>query len=93
MVEENKLFLVLSLHRAGSSATAGVLHHLGIHMGDDLLEPSTFNPKGYFENKKFVDINDHILALLGGAWNSPVSREKVAKLHYPEVTIRSFLST
>ncbi|WP_223829991.1 sulfotransferase family protein, partial [Paenibacillus arenilitoris] len=25
--------------------------------------------------------------------NSPVSREKVAKLHYPEVTIRSFLST
>ncbi|MGM0882789.1 MAG: sulfotransferase family protein [Bacillota bacterium] len=92
MVEESKLFLVLSLHRAGSSATAGVLHHLGIHMGDDLMGPHEFNPKGHFESLKFVAINDHILALLGGAWNRPVNREKVAHFHYPEVNIRSFLS-
>jgi hypothetical protein len=30
------VFLVLGLPRSGTSAVAGLLHRLGVHMGDDL---------------------------------------------------------
>lgn len=59
--------VVLGIHRGGTSAVAGVLHHLGIHMGDDLLPPSKHNPKGYFEDQEFVDIHNLIL----GDWRDP----------------------
>ena len=58
---------VLGLHRGGTSAIAGVLHHLGVHMGDDLLPPSPHNPKGYFEDRKFVELHDQII----GDWKDP----------------------
>jgi len=58
---------VIGLHRGGTSAVAGVLHHLGVHMGDDLLPPSPHNPKGYFEDRKFVELHDQII----GDWKDP----------------------
>ena len=59
--------VVLGIHRGGTSAIAGVLHHLGVHMGDDLLLPSPHNPKGYFEDREFVDIHNQII----GDWKDP----------------------
>jgi hypothetical protein len=37
---------VIGLHRSGSSCLAGVLHHLGVHMGDKL---TGYEPAGGFE--------------------------------------------
>lgn len=59
--------VVLGIHRGGTSAVAGVLHHLGVHMGDDLLPPSEHNPRGYFEDREFVDLHDLII----GDWKDP----------------------
>jgi len=59
---------VVGLHRGGTSAVAGVLHNLGVFMGDDLLPPSEHNPKGYFEDRRFVELHDKIL---GGDWKYP----------------------
>ena len=72
-VGKSKLFFVLGLHRSGSSATAGVLHHLGANMGDDLLPPSLCNIRGFFENVHFVNLNDEILRTAGGSWDSPLN--------------------
>lgn len=58
---------VLGIHRGGTSAVAGVLHHLGVHMGDDLLPPSPHNPRGYFEDRDFVTLHDVII----GDWKNP----------------------
>ncbi|SFM74881.1 sulfotransferase family protein [Thermodesulforhabdus norvegica] len=49
--------VVLGMHRSGTSAMAGVLHHLGVNMGKLLLEANKYNKKGYYENKNIVDFN------------------------------------
>jgi hypothetical protein len=89
--KKSKLFLVLSLHRSGSSATAGVLYHLGVHMGDNLLDADYSNPKGHFENIDFLKINEKILDSVGAKWSTPPSREPVIASNFPKSEIRSFL--
>lgn len=37
---------IIGLHRSGSSAVAGVLHHLGVHLGNQL---GGYEPRGGFE--------------------------------------------
>jgi len=59
--------LVLGLHRGGTSAIAGVLHHLGVFMGDDLLPANEHNPRGYFEDRKFMEMHDRFI----GDWSEP----------------------
>lgn len=49
------------MHRSGTSALAGVLKILGLESGGNLMEAKNDNPKGFFENKKIVEINDAIL--------------------------------
>lgn len=92
MEEKSKLFLVLCLHRSGSSATAGVMHLLGIHMGDKLLTATQHNRKGHFENLEFVQLNQEILRCANSTWNRPPSREKITSLNFPSGKIRSFLA-
>jgi hypothetical protein len=41
-VEKKNIYFVFGLHSSGTSCVAGVLHHLGINMGDDLI--------GYYGN-------------------------------------------
>ena len=53
--------IVLGLYRSGTSAVAGVLHHLGVMMGERFDEPSTANPKGYFEDLDFKDFHKQIM--------------------------------
>ena len=92
MEEKSKLFLVLCLHRSGSSATAGVMHNLGIHMGDKLLPASKHNPKGHFENLEFFQINQEILRSVNSSWNNPPSRMKIKSAKKPEANIRAFIN-
>lgn len=89
--KKSKLFLVLSLHRSGSSATAGVLYHLRVHMGDNLLKANYSNPKGHFENIDFLNINEEILDSVGAKWSTPPSRETIISSNFPKSEIRSFL--
>lgn len=71
MNKKSKLFLVLCLHRSGSSATAGTLSQIGIHMGDNLIGAIKGNSKGHFENKDFVKLNNKLLNDAGGSWKNP----------------------
>jgi len=84
MNQEEKLIqktvIVLGMHRSGTSIVAGILKILGVNMGKELMEPNWANPLGYFENKKFVRLNDEILAAAGGSWKNPPSQEKILKL-------------
>ena len=52
---------------------AETLRLAGLYLGtqDDLLPASEFNPRGYFEHRGFVALNDEVLAALGGAWDKP----------------------
>jgi hypothetical protein len=50
-----------------------MLRLCGLHLGaeTDMVPPGVENPEGYWENVKFWDLNDEILAALGGKYNAP----------------------
>lgn len=52
---------------------ARLLHRCGLYLGSpkDLMPPAPDNPEGFYENLRFVAINDQILARFGGAWDCP----------------------
>ena len=64
---------VAGMHRSGTSMVAKALHLAGLFLGEDadLIDPTPDNPDGYWENARFVGLNDEILAALGGGWDSP----------------------
>lgn len=53
--------LVLSVPRAGSSAVAGVLHHLGVDMGQGHLQKGNeWNQRGYYEDERWVRLDKQV---------------------------------
>ncbi|WLR42106.1 sulfotransferase family protein [Bacillus carboniphilus] len=91
--DKKKLFLVFCNHRTGSSATAGVLSQLGVHMGDTLLEPNENNPKGYFENKLYVSINENILHENGATWIEQPNSLKLKRSSRMDKKISEFVES
>ena len=65
--------LVTGMHRSGTSFIAGALRYLGVSLGDPdrMLRPGPDNPKGYFEVQSIMQLDDELLAELGGAWDQP----------------------
>jgi hypothetical protein len=64
---------VTGMHRSGTSFIAGALGFIGVSLGDParMLKPGADNPKGYFEVQSIVQLDDEVLAHLGGAWDQP----------------------
>ncbi len=52
----SRAIFIIGPQGSGSSAIAGALYHLGIHMGDRLKGSSLLNPKGHFECLEFDEI-------------------------------------
>lgn len=61
---------VLGMHRSGTSLLARLLNFIGVDLGpsDRFDPPSPWNPTGYWEHTELRDINDDLLARLGGDW-------------------------
>jgi GT2 family glycosyltransferase/glycosyltransferase involved in cell wall biosynthesis len=68
-----EIVCVTGMHRSGTSLVGGVLKLLGIDLGDedDLLEPAADNPLGFFESRTVKELNDRVLATMGGRWDDP----------------------
>lgn len=64
--------IVLGMHRSGTSLISRCLGLLGVELGpeENLLAPDGFNPTGFWEHKTVVGLNDEVLAIFGGTWNS-----------------------
>jgi len=71
-----KTIVVLGMHRSATSLIAKGLDAV-CHMGDDMLEPAKDNPEGFYENKRFLDLNIEILQTAGGNWLEPPSRAQI----------------
>src|ERR1700722_16384550 len=61
--------VVLGMHRSGTPSLAGVLHHLGIALGENLMPASPDNPQGYWEHADVVRVDDDLLHGLGSRWD------------------------
>ena len=67
--QHSKVICVLGMHRSGTSALMGVLYHLGLYLGSNLLNPAQENPKGFFENRDIVKFNDKVLKEINSSWD------------------------
>lgn len=62
--------VVLGMHRSGTSALARVLNLCGAYLPANLRPPKLgSNAKGFWEAEQVIELNDRILAKLGGSWN------------------------
>ncbi len=64
---------VTGMHRSGTSVAARALELLGVSLGapEGLLAPGSDNPAGYWENRAIQELDDELLAHLGGSWDQP----------------------
>lgn len=62
--------VVIGMHRSGTSATAGLLHACGAHIGDpgELKVPSKVNPRGFFERWDVRAVCDDFMQAAGAEW-------------------------
>jgi hypothetical protein len=67
-VAPSKALFVLGMHRSGTSAMTGILNHLGVYLGQNLLAPTKDNPKGYWENRDVVVIHCELMMALDRKW-------------------------
>lgn len=52
---------VMGFYRTGSSGVAGLLHHLGVFMGEQFDAPNENNPQGYWEDLEFKNLHKAML--------------------------------
>lgn len=72
--------LIPGMHRSGTSALTGVLDILGVSLGSDLMPSNQkVNPKGFYENLHFFDINNRFLKTLNSSWDDIFLNELVLK--------------
>ncbi len=79
-------YLILGMHRSGTSALTGVLAQLGVVMPKSPMPVSNDNPKGYFESIQFMMLNNELLQSAGSVWNDwrQISSEKLDALSFAE---------
>lgn len=61
-------YVVLGMHRSGTSSVAGTLVQLGATPPLTLMTPKPENPKGFWESEAIMAFNDHLLSLCGSSW-------------------------
>lgn len=79
-VANKNLVLVIGMHRSGSSALMGVLEILGLPVGKHLIPPLPENPKGFFEDKRIVKLNNQILKRNNTTWYGVQNRNKSIRI-------------
>jgi hypothetical protein len=68
--------IVLGMHRSGTSLAAELVHRWGAYGSEgDLLQPSQWNPRGYWEYAPLVRFNDQLLQAVGSKWNVPPAED------------------
>jgi hypothetical protein len=69
--EQGLAVCIAGMHRSGTSMVARILSECGVYLGgpDELLPPAEDNVAGHFEHQEFMQLNDEVLATLGGAWD------------------------
>ena len=57
---------IAGAHRSGTSMLTRLLHRCGLYLGEekDMMPAAADNPDGFWENVRFVKINDEILNVL-----------------------------
>ncbi len=70
MSSDKKVCLfIVGMHRSGTSALAGSVYRMGFNIGKNLMRPTAYNPRGYYENMEVFRLNEEILSRVNLRWN------------------------
>ena len=67
---EQRIVVVLGMHRSGTSVITRGLQTLGVCLGEHLLPEADDNPKGFWEDADVNALNIDLLATLGHDWHT-----------------------
>ena len=67
---KKRIIVVLGMHRSGTSAITRAVVATGAAVGENLLAPAQDNPRGYWEDRDFVNFNERLLGVLGASYDS-----------------------
>lgn len=82
--------LICGMHRSGTSLVSECLYAAGVHLGDDLLGPSSHNPDGYYENRAVVEFHADRLSAEGRQWHDlPPNSDESTTASWSDETRRS----
>jgi O-antigen biosynthesis protein len=84
--------VVLGMHRSGTSALTGMLHRLGVALGDRLMAATPDNPRGYWEHGDIVAIHERLMTALGWGWDDIRSLPRGFELQEPAQAARRALT-
>ena len=70
-MQASHAILIAGMHRSGTSAFARVTNLLGAELGDGLTPASPANPRGFWEQRTIVELNEECLNSFGLAWDDP----------------------
>lgn len=79
----NKVIIVLGMHRSGTSCLTGLLQQAGVELGD-VVKKAPHNEKGNRENLDIRALNENVLLHSNGSWNSPPHHLTWNKKHQHE---------
>jgi|GEM_PF-5436136 len=65
------IIFVLGMHRSGTSLVTKALEVAGVDLGTALIPAAENNPKGFFEDKDCVNLNQAVLEKLHVRWDIP----------------------
>ena len=68
-----QVFVVLGMHRSGTSAAAGLLARLGVLPPRTTMPPDVSNTSGYGESMRFWGFHERLLRDVGSRWDSCTS--------------------
>ena len=86
-LRSERLFVILGMHRSGTSALCRCLLTMGVDLGSNLNPPHGTNPKGFWEDLNILELNESLLAILGLRWDtfSLMSIERVQFIQQEEL--------
>ena len=67
---QQRIIVILGMHRSGTSCLAGTLQEAGLYLGEVHTE-NPFNRKGNRENPSIMALHEDILAHSEGSWHQP----------------------
>jgi GT2 family glycosyltransferase len=86
-IKNNRLIVVLGMHRSGTSAITRALQVLGVSLGDSFLPPKGDNLKGFWEDADINALNIEMLSAIDSDWHhltpiEPINVEALRKKGY-----------
>src|SRR5262249_4257154 len=88
----DQVICIAGAHRSGTSMLTRLLHECGLYLGtpEELMAAAADNPDGFWENLRFVNLNDEILNALGGGWDlPPPSKPNFRSEHFAKIELKA----